>query len=54
MNDAKNTIAIINIENGSSWRIYEGEDKTFELTQERTKRKEWEGMKKAYGNYGIP
>ena len=33
MNDAKNTIASINIENGSIWKIYEVEDRTFELTQ---------------------
>ena len=54
MNDAKNTIASTKIENGSIWKIYEVEDRTFELTQERTKRKEWEKMKKAYGNYGTP
>ena len=54
MNDGKNTIASTKIENGSIWKIYEVEDRTFELTQERTKRKEWEKMKKAYGNYGTP
>lgn len=55
MDKMKHEVESINSRwNWASERIFEVEDKSFEITQRRAKKKEWKIVKEACMNYSIP